>query len=69
MINELFPEAIQILDKYHLIENIYEYANYIFGEDKKKVERFKDKIIRYCYSNEYNLIVKELKKYKDIEIP
>lgn len=69
MINELFPEAIQILDKYHLIENIYEYANYIFGEDKKKVERFKDKIIGYCYSNEYNLIVKELKKYKDIAIP
>ena len=69
MISELFPEAIQILDKYHLIENIYEYANYIFGEDKKKVERFKDKIIRYCYYNEYNLIVKELKKYKDIAIP
>ena len=23
MISELFPEAIQILDKYHLIENIY----------------------------------------------
>ena len=58
MISELFPEAIQILDKYHLIENIFEYADYIFNEDKKKVERFKDKIIGYCYSNEYDLIVK-----------
>lgn len=69
MISELFPEAIQILDKFHLIENIYQYANFIFNEDNKKVERFKDKIIGYCYSNEYNLIVKELNKYKDIKIP
>jgi hypothetical protein len=69
MISELFPEAIQILDKFHLIENIYQYGKFIFNEDINKVERFKDKIIGYCYSNEYNLIVKELKKYKDISIP
>lgn len=69
MINELFPEAIQILDKFHLIENIYEYAKYIFNEDMKKVEKFKNKIIDYCYSNEYNQIVKELNKYKNISIP
>ena len=69
MIDELFPEAIQILDKFHLIENIYDYAKYIFNEDMKKVEKFKDKIIGYCYSREYNLIVKELKKYKDVTIP
>ncbi len=69
MISELFPEAIQILDKYHLIENIYEYAKFIFNEDIKKVEKFKDKIIDYCYSREYNLIIKELNKYKDIVLP
>ncbi len=69
MITELFPEAIQILDKFHLIENIYEYGNYVFKEDKKKVEKFKNKIIGYCYSDEYKLIQKELKKYENIEIP
>lgn len=69
MISELFPEAIQILDKFHLIENIYEYAKFIFNDDIKKVEAFKDKIIGYCYSNEYNLIQKELNKYKNIVIP
>lgn len=69
MINELFPEAVQILDKFHLIENIYQYGKFIFNEDMKKAEKFKDKIIGYCYSNEYNLIVKELKKYKDIKLP
>ena len=69
MIDELFPEAIQILDKFHLIENIYDYAKFIFNDDIKKIEKFKDKIIGYCYSKEYNLIVKELKKYNDITIP
>ena len=69
MISELFPEAIQILDKYHLIENIYDYGKFIFKEDMKKVEKFKDKIMDYCYLKEYNLLEKELKKYKDISIP
>ena len=69
MIKELLPEAIQILDKFHLIENINEYGNYIFKEDAKKVEEFKNKIIGYCYSQEYDLIFEELKKYKDIKIP
>ena len=69
MIQELFPEATQILDKYHLIENIYGYGKFIFDNNMKKVEKFKDKIIGYCYSREYKEIEKELKKYKHIEIP
>ena len=69
MIDELFPEAIQILDKFHLIENITNYGKFIFNDDTKKVEKFRDKIIGYCYSREYDLIVKELKKYKDITVP
>ena len=69
MINELFPEATQILDKYHLIENIYDYGKFIFNNDMKKVEKFKDKIIGYCYSGERNEIEKEFKKYKHLEIP
>ena len=69
MIDELFPEAIQILDKFHLIENITNYGKFIFNDDTKKAEKFRDKIIGYCYSREYDLIVKELKKYKDITVP
>ena len=69
MIQELFPNAIQILDKYHLIENIYEYGKFIFHDDMTKVEKFKDKIIGYCYSREYDQIQKELKKYKEIQLP
>lgn len=69
MISELFPEAIQILDKFHLIENIYEYAKYIFDDETKKVENFKKKIIDYCYSREYEKIKKLLRKYENIKVP
>ena len=69
MITELFPEAVQILDKFHLIENIYDYAKYIFKDDMQKVEEFKDKILGYCYSGEFDLIEKELEKYKNIQVP
>jgi ribosomal protein L37E len=34
MCEELFPDAVQILDLYHLKENIYSYAKYLYGTDK-----------------------------------
>jgi hypothetical protein len=46
--NELFPEAVQILDLYHLKENIYAYAKYKFSGNEKQyvpwAEIFIDKI-------------------------
>jgi arabinogalactan endo-1,4-beta-galactosidase len=34
--NELFPDALQILDLYHLKENIYAYAKYKFAHNEKE---------------------------------
>jgi hypothetical protein len=46
--NELFPEAVQILDLYHLKENIYTYAKHKFAHSEKEyvpwAESFIDKI-------------------------
>ena len=36
MVKELFPEATQILDLYHLKENIYTYAKYKFSQNEQK---------------------------------
>ena len=36
MAKELFPEATQILDLYHLKENIYTYARYKFSQNEKE---------------------------------
>ena len=46
--NELFPEAVQILDLFHLKENIYSYAKYKFSHNEKEyvpwAEAFIDKV-------------------------
>ena len=48
MAKELFPEAVQILDLYHLKENIYTYAKHKFTNNEKEyvpwAETFIDKI-------------------------
>lgn len=36
MCDEIFPDAIQILDLFHLKENIYTYAKYLFNQDASK---------------------------------
>lgn len=69
MLNELFPEAIQILDLYHLKENIYEYSKTIFKGNDRKIKNFVDRTIERIYNKEFNLIYKELKKYEDIKLP
>lgn len=69
MINELFPDAIQILDKFHLIENITCYAKIVFKDNERKIKNFVDRIMERIINKEFNLIYKELKKYKDIKLP
>lgn len=40
MCSELFPDAVQILDFYHLKENIYEYAKYLFAGNEAKYTKW-----------------------------
>jgi hypothetical protein len=61
--NELFPEAIQILDLYHLKENIYTYAKYKFSNNEKEyvpwAEIFIDKIEKGKVEEALSLLPKE----------
>ena len=43
--SELFPEAVQILDLYHLKENVYTYAKHKFTQDEKKYVPWAEHII------------------------
>lgn len=69
MLNELFPDAIQILDKFHLIENIGNYAKVVFKDNERKVKNFIDRTFERILNKEFQLIYKELRQYKDINIP
>ncbi len=69
MINEFYPDAIQILDLFHLKENISDYAKAIFKDNGKKIENFCERTLERIYNKEFGLIFKELKKYQDIKLP
>ena len=60
--NELFPDATQILDLYHLKENIYTYAKYKFSQNEKEyvswAEEFIDKIEKGRVDEALNLLPK-----------
>ena len=43
---EIFPDAVQILDLYHLKENIYTYAKHKFGGDVGKYTPFAETVIQ-----------------------
>ena len=43
--NELFPDAVQILDLYHLKENVYTYAKHKFTQDEKKYVPWAEHVI------------------------
>jgi hypothetical protein len=45
MANELFPEATQILDLYHLKENIYTYAKHKFSQNEKEYTSWAEAVI------------------------
>ncbi len=69
MINEFYPNAIQILDLFHLKENISDYAKVIFKDNDTKIKNFCERTIERIYNKEFDLIFKELKKYQDIKLP
>jgi len=45
MCYELFPDATQILDKYHLCENIYTYAKSLFNNDAPQYTKWAETVI------------------------
>ena len=45
MCDELFPDAVQILDLYHLKENVYNYSKYIHGQDNARVVAWAEAVI------------------------
>jgi len=41
----IFPDAIQVLDYYHLCENVYNYAKYLYPSDKVHMTQWAESTI------------------------
>lgn len=65
MCEELFPDAVQILDCFHLIENINKYAKFLYGEEPKNYKPWADKIIDLAMNGKIKELLDILEQYKD----
>lgn len=64
MCEEIFPDAVQILDLYHLCENTYEYAKAIFHEKEEEYRPWAEKVISWLKEGAREKVMTELKKYR-----
>jgi hypothetical protein len=62
MCEDLFPDALQILDFYHLCENVYDFAKYAFKKDEKRYKPWAKKIIRWIREERLDEVFREVGK-------
>lgn len=60
MCDELFPDAVQILDYYHLSENVYKYANHLFPNDKTKMKNWAKTCLKEIEEGNVDAIIEQL---------
>jgi hypothetical protein len=65
MVEELFPDAQQILDYFHLCENVHTYAKTLFNMDASKYAPWAKRICDHLRASQYQLVLQELKPMKD----
>lgn len=66
MCKELFPDAENILDFFHMAENVYDYAKEVFFRDEKKYKIWAETVIYYIKTEQNE---KALKKIKGKPLP
>jgi hypothetical protein len=67
--NELFPDAQQILDFYHLCENVSAFAKHIFKDDESRWKPWADDVCMRLKKSGHEEILKEIGRYKDADLP
>lgn len=66
--DNLFPDAQQILDLFHLKENVYEFAKQIFREDEQKYKPWAEETCQKLEEGKWETVLKDLEKYKAMSV-
>jgi hypothetical protein len=64
MCEELFPDAQQILDFYHLCENVNTYAKHLFGTESSQCSAWANEICNLLKGSKWEKVLDDLKKRK-----
>jgi len=62
---EIFPDALQILDFYHLCENVHTFAKHLHNMDELKYKPWADDICKALKKSQSQNVLKELLPWKD----
>lgn len=65
MVEECFPDAQQILDFFHLSENVHTYAKYLFKMDESKYKPWAKNICELLRTSQYQSVLRKLDAYED----
>jgi len=65
MKEEYFPDAQQILDFYHLCENVNSYAKYVFNMDETRYRPWAEQVCAALKAGKYRDVLRELGKPGD----
>jgi hypothetical protein len=66
---ELFPDALQILDFYHLAENIYSFGKYLFQGEAKRYTPWAEELIALLRNSRSEEVLRRLEPYKGKILP
>lgn len=69
MCKELFPDAVQILDFYHMSENTHHYAKFIYPEDEVSRKTWVNKVLDNLKSGEIEEAIELVKEKRKDKIP
>ena len=65
MVEEIFPDAQQILDYFHLCENVHTFAKALFNMDELKFAPWAKNICALLKASQYRSVLQELESFKD----
>jgi len=69
MCNELFPDAVQILDYYHLSENVHTFARYLYPDDEVKMKGWANGILDKIDKGFVDEVLGNLPDLKNVKLP
>lgn len=69
MCEELFPDAVQILDYYHLSENVHAYAKAIYSEDEVGRKKWVNQVLDAVANGKIEEAIQLVEEKKAVKVP
>jgi hypothetical protein len=69
MYEDLFPDAVQILDYYHMCENVYNYAKYLYPSDDQEMTVWAESVIAHIEEGEIDEALASIPVIGEAKLP